>query len=129
MNDNLKNLKQEQSINSLSISDEEKFKQAKLHIKQVMKGKKINRVIFINPPDVDEKIFDYDVAKRGRANNYPSYGLGILATQLRKTQFDVEICNLNHEVLKQVHLSKSKEDFKFLDTWHKIIIKEIIILH
>lgn len=125
MNDNLKNLKQEQSINSLSISDEEKFKQAKLHIKQVMKGKKINRVIFINPPDVDEKIFDYDVAKRGRANNYPSYGLGILATQLRKTQFDVEICNLNHETLKKVYFSKSKEDFNYTDTWQKLLVDRI----
>ena len=40
--------------------------------------------MLINTPDVDEVIFDYEVAKRGRANNYPSYGIGVLAAQLRE---------------------------------------------
>jgi len=60
---------------------------AKTHIENVMGGKKIKRVLFVNPPDVDEKIFDYDIAKRGRGNNYPSYGIGVLAAQLRKLNY------------------------------------------
>ena len=39
---------------------------AKAHIESVMNGRKIKRVLFVNPLDVDESIFDYDVAKRGR---------------------------------------------------------------
>ena len=43
---------------------------------------KVKRVLLLNPPDVDSSLFDYDTAKRGRANNYPSYGLGVLARHL-----------------------------------------------
>ena len=27
-------------------------------------AEKLKRVLFVNPPDVDESIFDYDVAKK-----------------------------------------------------------------
>ena len=90
-----------------------------------MKGKKVNKILLINPPDVDEKIFDYKVAKRGRANNYPSYGIGVLAAQLRLLGYEINICNLNHEVLRRVFNSDSEESFNFLNTWHEIISKEI----
>ena len=79
------------------------FELAKIHIEAVMKGKQVKRILFVNPPDVDEKIFDYEIAKRGRGNNYPSYGIGILAAQLRKLEYDVDIINLNHEILKDVY--------------------------
>ena len=36
---------------------------AKAHIDSIWQ-RKIKRVLFVNPPDVDESIFDYDVAKR-----------------------------------------------------------------
>mgnify|MGYP003951124517 CR=1 FL=1 len=108
-----------------SEKDLEKFEQARIYIDQVMNGKKVNKILFVNPPDVDENVFTYDIAKRGRANNYPAYGLGVLSAQLRKLKYNVKICNLNHEVLKKVYHSKSKEDFNFIDTWQKIITKEI----
>ena len=90
-----------------------------------MQGKKVNKILLVNPPDVDELIFDYKVAKRGRANNYPSYGIGVLAAQLRAAGYDINICNLNHEVLKAVYYSDSEKEFNFLDVWHKIIQNEI----
>ena len=98
---------------------------AKTHIENVMNGKTIKRVLFVNPPDVDEKIFDYDIAKRGRGNNYPSYGIGVLAAQLRKLDYSTSVCNLNHEILKKVFHSKSKKDFDYVKTWQETIQKKI----
>ena len=95
------------------------FELAKIHIETVMRGKQVKRILFVNPPDVDEKIFDYDIAKRGRGNNYPSYGIGILAAQLRKLEYDVDIINLNHEILKDVYNNNDPKNFDFVKTWQK----------
>ena len=97
------------------------FELAKIHIEAVMKGKQVKRILFVNPPDVDEKIFDYEIAKRGRGNNYPSYGIGILAAQLRKLEYDVDIINLNHEILKDVYYNNDPKNFDFVKTWQKKI--------
>ncbi len=97
------------------------FELAKIHIEAVMKGKQVKRILFVNPPDVDEKIFDYEIAKRGRGNNYPSYGIGILAAQLRKLEYDVDIINLNHEILKDVYNNNDSKNFDFVKTWQKKI--------
>ena len=98
---------------------------AKAHIDNVMQGRKIQKVLFVNPPDVDETVFDYDIAKRGRGNNYPSYGIGILAAQLRQLGYNTEIINLNHEALKKVYNTKIENDFNYIDAWQSSIIDKI----
>ncbi len=98
---------------------------AKAHIDSVMNGRKIKRVLFVNPPDVDESIFDYDVAKRGRGNNYPSYGIGILTAQLSKLGYETDIINLNHELLKKVYYSKNSKDFNYLNEWQDLIDEKV----
>ena len=108
-----------------AISQDDKLREAKEYIDKIMNGKKIKKILFVNPPDVDEAIFDYSIAKRGRANNYPSYGLGILAAQLRKKGYEIDICNLNHEVLKKVYDLKLQDNFNYVDCWQKIIVKKI----
>ena len=81
------------------------------------------RVLLINPPDVDGSLFDYQTAKRGRANNYPAYGLGVLARHLLNHHHEVRILNLNHEVLKVVAYSQTPIDYDY--TWHTILIAEV----
>ena len=98
---------------------------AKAHIDSVMNGRKIKRVLFVNPPDVDESIFDYDVAKRGRGNNYPSYGIGILTAQLSRLGYETDIINLNHELLKKVYYSKNSNDFNYLNEWQDLIDEKV----
>ena len=68
----------------LELDEGIKYTAAKNHFDHLFKGKKVKRILFFNPPDVDEDIFDYNIAKRGRANNYPSYGLGILTKTLSR---------------------------------------------
>ena len=111
----------------IDLDDGIKYSAAKDHFDKLFKGKKVKRILFFNPPDVDEDIFDYNIAKRGRANNYPSYGLGILTTQLINKNYEVDVCNLNHEILKKIyyHNEIDKESFKFVDTWNDILNKKI----
>lgn len=105
--------------------DLDDYQLAENHIKKVMNGRKVKRILFVNPPDVDEKIFDYNVARRGRGNNYPSYGVGILAAQLRKISYEVDIINLNHEVLKEVYYHDESKEFNYTNVWQTKIINKI----
>ena len=91
------------------------------YINSVVKDKKIDKILFVNPPDVDETLFDLDVAKRGRANNYPAYGLGVLATKLNAIGYSVEICNLNHEILKWAKKTEDRGKFDFISSWQQIL--------
>jgi len=86
---------------------------------------KLNKILFINPPDVDEKIFDFKIAKRGRANNYPSYGIGVLANQLRKLGYKSDVLNINHEILKNVYYHNENSEFKYLETWESVIKEKV----
>ena len=95
------------------------------YIRSKFKNKLIKRVLLVNPPDIHESIFDYSTAKRGRANNYPSYGLGIIAGHLIKNNYETQLVNLNHEILKEVHKSNSSRDFNYTNVWKKSLQKAI----
>jgi radical SAM superfamily enzyme YgiQ (UPF0313 family) len=110
--------------NIIKVEDNLKFKEAEDYLNKIFINK-VKRVLFINPPDVDENIFDFQVAKRGRANNYPSYGIGVLANQIRKIGYEVDILNINHEILKKVYNQNDKEKFNYLKNWQKIIFEKI----
>ncbi|MBL6935309.1 MAG: radical SAM protein [Alphaproteobacteria bacterium] len=79
--------------------------------------RRIARVLLVNPPDSHAEMFQYDTAKRGRYTNYPPYGLMILARNLREAGVETEICNLNHEVLKQCHATDTADAFDYDATW------------
>ena len=82
-------------------------------IKKRFGKKTINKVLLIQPPDTDKKSFNYAAGKRGRLYNYPPYGLGLLATQLRKMNKVVDVLNLNYEILKKCSKSANEEEFDF----------------
>ena len=81
------------------------------------------RILLINPPDVDSSLFDWDTAKRGRANNYPAYGLGVLARHLLNHQHEPRILNLNHEILKVVAASPVPIDYDLV--WEVLLEAEV----
>lgn len=86
----------------------------------------IKKILLIQPPDSDKKIFNFGSAKRGRLWNYPPYGLGVLAKRLQKENIDVEILNLNNEILKFIKLSKiSEENFDFDKVWIESLNKKL----
>ena len=95
------------------------------HVTGLFGGTSVRKVLLVNPPDIQEALFDYDTAKRGRANNYPTYGLGVIARHLMNSGYDARICNLNHELLKMVMASESSDDFDFTATWKGILFDAI----
>lgn len=82
----------------------------------------IRRVLLVNPPDADSSLFRIETAKRGRYTNYPPYGLGVLAQNLRDIGIDVRILNLNHIVLKE---ARSSASFNFDVTWQSALWAEV----
>jgi radical SAM superfamily enzyme YgiQ (UPF0313 family) len=60
----------------------------------------IAKVLFVQPPDIHAEAFSSEHASSRRYFNYPPYGLGLLATVLRKLGIQVEILNLNNLVLQ-----------------------------
>ena len=83
----------------------------------------IERVLLVNPPDADSSLFRPETAKRGRYTNYPPYGLGVLAQNLRSIGVDVRLLNLNHVVLKACRTTD--ESFDFDRTWQDALSREI----
>jgi radical SAM superfamily enzyme YgiQ (UPF0313 family) len=98
-----------------SVFDEKKV--SKYLTKLFPNGKKIKKVLLINPPDADSDLFDYTTAKRGRYTNYPPYGLSVIAKHLEETDVVTEILNLNHIVLKACHEAGSEKSFEFDLSW------------
>lgn len=95
------------------------------HLSSLFGGTSVRKILLVNPPDVQAALFDYNTAKRGRANNYPTYGLGVIARHLLNSGYDVKICNLNHEVLKKVAASECSEEFDFTAVWKGILFDAI----
>jgi len=60
----------------------------------------IERVLLVVPPDNDVDNFSIETCRLGRYPNFPPYGLGVLATHLRKDGVKVRILNLNNKILK-----------------------------
>ena len=85
----------------------------------------IQRVLFVAPPDGDKSMFDYATGKRGRYWNYPTYGVGVLASYLRKDGVEVSILNLNNKVLKTCQNTSSELDFDFDKVWKEALKQEI----
>lgn len=95
------------------------------HLARLFGGKWVRKILLVNPPDVQEALFDYGTAKRGRANNYPAYGLGVIARHLTNNGYEARICNLNHELLKKVALSENEASFDYASTWRRLLFDAI----
>jgi radical SAM superfamily enzyme YgiQ (UPF0313 family) len=87
-------------------------------LRSKLPNQRVNRMLFVNPPDGDSTMFRLDVAQRGRYNNNPPYGLGVLASIVRELGIDAKIINLNHEVLKaSCQVEPGCEHFDFTKVW------------
>lgn len=76
------------------------FNQVENELDRILPARSVERILLIVPPNVDEGLFNLSFARKGRYENYPAYGFGILATHLRSKGFQVDILNLHHLLLR-----------------------------
>ena len=95
------------------------------NIKKLYQNNKIKRILLIQPPDTNAANFNYAAGKRLRLWNYPPYGLGLLATQIRKLGLEVDILNLNYEILKECVNSDNEDMFNYDDIWKNCLDKKL----
>lgn len=84
-------------------------------------GRPIRKVLLVNPPDGTSELFRLDTAKRRRYPNYPPYGIGIIAQNLREAGVEVALVNLNHEVLKAARRHGEAAPFDFDAVWTRAL--------
>lgn len=101
------------------------FEKAESFLNNIFPDRKLEKILFIVPPDADASLFNYASAKRGRYPNYPPYGFGLLATHLRKESIEVVLLNLNSLVLRACIFSESLDDFKFDSVWEKALEEKL----
>ena len=82
-------------------------------------------MLFIAPPDADKSMFTYATGKRARYSNYSPYGVGMIATHLRKLGVEVDVLNLNYEVLKACFESESEDKFDHEKVWKTKLSEKI----
>jgi radical SAM superfamily enzyme YgiQ (UPF0313 family) len=102
-----------------------KFRKFEVFTKNLFKNKKIEKILLINPPDVDKNLFSFDSSSRGRNMNYPPYGLGLISSHLDLIKVSNKILNLNHIVLDKAKNSESEKSFNFSEILKINIIQEI----
>ncbi len=115
----------ESTIPGVLDNTAEMFRVADHELTKIFPKRRIERVLFIVPPDADATMFNYDTAKRGRYWNYPPYGSGVLSSHLRKDGLEPAILNLNHTVLKTCRLSKAESEFNFDATWKAALAEKL----
>ena len=86
-------------------------------------GRPLKRVLMIVPPDADRTMFNVATARRGRYWNYPPYGFGLLAAQLRQLGVDCEVINLNNSVLRAAQECTGPASFDFDKAWREPLAK------
>ena len=109
----------------LELSSEDLREKEIANIKKIYENNKIKKILLIQPPDTNSVSFNYDAGKRIRLYNYPPYGLGLLATQIRKLGLEVDILNLNYEILKECVNSDNENTFHFDKIWKNSLDKKL----
>lgn len=113
-------------MKTLSATDiEEKKLAIEGEIDRLFPGGCIQRVLLVIPPDADKQMFNYSTAKRKRYWNFPPYGPGLLAANLRDMGLKVDMLNLNEEILKACLTSAREEDFDYDQEWMTALTRKI----
>lgn len=106
-----------ETYDAVVSNDSDRLQAADEELTRLFPQRRVQRVLFVAPPDADATMFHYPTAKRRRYWNFAPYGIGAIASHLRLDGFQVDIVNLNHEVLKACHQSASDGDFDFDRAW------------
>jgi radical SAM superfamily enzyme YgiQ (UPF0313 family) len=72
-------------------------------------NKPCKRILLINPPHFPDDLLDIKIVKNSRYYNYPPYGLGLLASNLKSRGYEYGHLDLNLELLSFIHSEENEE--------------------
>ncbi|MBI2172883.1 MAG: B12-binding domain-containing radical SAM protein [Candidatus Aenigmarchaeota archaeon] len=92
-------------------------------IREIFGGKRVSKVLLVNPPDIASEEFNFGAALQKRCYAYPPYGPMLLADVLRKSGYEPEIVDLNYHVIKSAVESGGKMDYDA--EWKGLLARKI----
>jgi len=86
---------------------------------------KVRKILLIQPIQIEEEKIDIKIALNKRYYMYPPYGLGILNTIVKNSNYQSDILDLNFETFKIIHQEKNINPEKLSERWKKILIEKL----
>jgi len=80
---------------------------------------KVERILLIQPIQVDETEIDVGIALNRRYYMYPPYGLGILNKVVKNNNYTSDVLDLNFEVFEYIHTQKKVSSKDLTNCWQK----------
>ena len=106
------------SENLLFNDIDKKLKEKLLNLKT-----RVRKVLLIQPIQIEEEKIDIRIALNKRYYMYPPYGLGILNTIVKNSNYESDILDLNFETFKIIHKEKNINSKQLSSGWKKILIQ------
>lgn len=102
----------EMAVSALPMVEDVSVK-VQAELDRLFPAREIRRVLLIVPPNLAADSFSFRFARKGRYENFPPYGLGVLASHLRAEGIEVSILNLHHHLLRTTRSGVDEEAFDY----------------
>ena len=80
---------------------------------------KVEKILLVQPIQVDETEIDVGIALNKRYYMYPPYGLGILNKVVKNNNYTSDLLDLNFEVFEYIHTKKKVSSNDLTNCWKK----------
>ena len=110
---NLRRIESEANLTELEITLNA------FNLKKKKLKKKVNKILFIQPLQIEEEKLDVKVALNKRYYMYPPYGLGILNAVTKKAGYDSKLLDLNFNVFNHIHQKKHIVTEELTNKWRQ----------
>ncbi|MBD1143954.1 radical SAM protein [Pelagibacterales bacterium SAG-MED33] len=80
---------------------------------------KVEKILLVQPIQVDETEIDVGIALNKRYYMYPPYGLGILNKVFKNNNYKSDVLDLNFEVFEYIHTQKKVSSNDLTNRWKK----------
>ncbi len=87
--------------------------------------KKVNKILLIQPLQIEEDKIDIKIALNKRYYMYPPYGIGILNKVLKNNNYTSDVLDLNFETFSYIHEKKNISYDDLTKKWKSKLIEKL----